>query len=219
MCQNFVDYSPCYESTVDEGCSIVISRTTSFGSVDPYYKKMVANKVLEDLKKEAKIELEQSWKEAEALKKAFFAKMKTMIRLQSKIEACKRRKCALMEKLAWINVTKKARNVPSNQDAASGSFFLSEGHTYSNESPKTSILALKLATLKLFLPKAFFSCKRNSRIVAENLLKISSRDQTIIGLKSALQESRETIRRLREKRWSIVRQRSSSSSIGSIEMQ
>ncbi len=151
--------------------------------------------LLETLRVEAKNEIEQSWKEVETVKKRCAAKLRTLTRLHFLIEASKDRKCAAIEKLAWINVKKNELQQQRRESQPSLC-------SHDSKSIKSTFR----------FKRAMFTFKRRRCLEALEKadyddLKMESRDQNIATLRESLEESRVVIQVLREKRWSRVQER------------
>ena len=104
-CSSIYTCSNTYHSTeATDECSN--SKCSSYDSLDDRHHSLTQQ--LEARRKKTKYALEQSWKEAESLKKECSSKFKTIILLQIKIEASKARKCAAIERMARLNLRRIA---------------------------------------------------------------------------------------------------------------
>lgn len=173
---------------------------------------------LDTLRKQVKDEIEQSWKEAERLKKQCAAKMKYMIQLQMKIEASKARKCAGIEKIARLKVRRMNTSVlvkRSNEESVMPSSARDcNGGNKTSGSAAFHFRGLVPSLLHLKTSKRLFSTQeQQARRKADNFMKLSSRDQTIIALNEVLIETRSTVKTLRRRRWSNVKRRLCSNGI------
>ena len=201
-CSSISTCSNTYHTEATDECSS--SKCSSYDSLDDRHHSLTQQ--LEARRKETKNALEQSWKEAESLKKECSAKFKTIILLQIKIEASKARKCAAIERMARLNLRRIAYHNDEKRSMICCKDSKGERKTSSLSACHFREMIFSLRTTK---KQDKNRCEETKRI-AENHLKMSSRDQTILAMKDALEESRATIKTLREKRWSKVRNRLSS---------
>ena len=149
---------------------------------------------------ETRDSLEQSWKENENIRKECLSKIAIICRLQAKIGASNLRKCAAIEQIALIRGHNNARlrkeDDDGNLEAAPKE--TSESGQVQNDETKS------------FRNLFYRNRSRNRKTElqrAENILKITSRDEIMKAMGQALRESRQTLQHLRENRWIALRKR------------
>ena len=184
--------------------------------------KLTPDLLLAHLQQQCKSEIEQSWKEVESLKKQCSEKMKKIIRLRLQIDASKARNCAAMGEMARLNLKMRRKYPPQElrelqkQQVELDRKDLSPSPKSNKKYEKYTLgLYLHLHSKKEQLLKLSSKCRikkeSHSNIIqrskAETLLKLRSRDMTILALRDALKDSKTTVSKLREQRWSKVRQR------------
>jgi hypothetical protein len=151
------------------------------------------------MRTETRCALEQSWKEVESMKRECLSKIVSICRLQSKIGASNVRKCAAIERVARIRWGHSSRSVvklkcyhsePSAKEKESG--------TREDEGGESSCM-----NIVSFLRRKKEDLKIDT-MRADNQLRLSSRDKVIAVMEQGLRESRQTLQRLRERRWAAL---------------
>jgi hypothetical protein len=184
--------------------------------------KLTLDLALTHLQQQCKSEIEQSWKEVESLKRQCSEKMKKIIRLRLQIDASKARNCVAMGKIARLNLKTRRKYPPQELQELQKQQVELERNDLS-PSPKSnkkyekytlglySHIHSKKEQLLKFSSRCRIKKGSHTNIIqrrkAEKLLKLRSRDMTILALRDAVQDSIITVSKLREQRWFKVRQR------------
>jgi ribosomal silencing factor RsfS len=184
---------PLLQKAKSQGSSTLSGSTTSLCGCDVSTTK----EQLRTLRNETKVSLEQSWKEAEAIRKECHWKLFHIGKLKFQIEESKNRKRAALERLVRLEDTTDGQSQGEAQETtctveAKKSSCTVEAKQYIGQS--------RLGPIKKMISFSKRATgKKGRHRLADLHLKTSSRDLTILAMDQSLRESTGIVRYMRER--------------------